>query len=74
VVHEVNGQVEHGDAKGKQDEELSYSPAAWDESASLQATGMHVDDPQSLPVMGAFPRAHFCRRAQASLHEDALRQ
>jgi hypothetical protein len=73
-MHEVHRQVEHGEAKDKQDEELNYSPAAWDESASLQATCMHVDDPQSLPVMGASPRAHFYRRPQASLHEDALRQ
>jgi hypothetical protein len=45
MMHKVHRQVEHRDAKDKQDEKLSYSPTAWDESASLQATCMHVDDP-----------------------------
>jgi hypothetical protein len=73
VMHEVHRQIEHGEAKGKQDEEPSESPAAWDESAFRQATCIHVDDPQSLPVMRASPRTLLPAR-ETSLHKDAPRQ
>jgi hypothetical protein len=48
-MYKVHRQVKHREAKGKQDEEFSYSPAARDKSASLQATCMHVDDPKVFP-------------------------